>query len=88
MVNEVVCLHLGQAGCRIGQELWEQFCLEHEIKPKGLKDPYAAGSGGGGSFSSGGSSSSSSYSSTFFAEKSSGQHVPRAVFYVVETWCW
>ncbi|CAD7944154.1 unnamed protein product [Amoebophrya sp. A25] len=66
MVNEVVCLHLGQAGCQIGTELWEQFCVEHNIKFKGVKDPTEQASSGS--------------SNTFFAEKRNGQYVPRAVF--------
>ncbi len=36
MVREVICLHVGQAGCQIGNELWELLCLEHDIRPDGL----------------------------------------------------
>jgi tubulin alpha len=34
-MNEIVCLHIGQAGCQIGHACWELFCLEHGIQPDG-----------------------------------------------------
>jgi len=67
--KEVVCIHLGQAGCQIGTKLWELLCNEHNIEPDGKIDedktlgecvePFNA----------------------FFSETSSGQHVPRSVFF-------
>lgn len=68
MPKEVICIHLGQAGCQVGSQLWELFCLEHGILPDGTRpgddsvgvadEPHNA----------------------FFGETASGQHVPRCIF--------
>jgi tubulin alpha len=34
-MKEIICLHVGQAGCQIGHACWELFCLEHGIQPDG-----------------------------------------------------
>ncbi|CAF1191833.1 unnamed protein product [Adineta ricciae] len=34
-MKEIICLHIGQAGCQIGHACWELFCLEHGIQPDG-----------------------------------------------------
>jgi tubulin alpha len=34
-MKEILCLHVGQAGCQIGHACWELFCLEHGIQPDG-----------------------------------------------------
>jgi len=67
--KEVVCIHIGQAGCQVGSNLWELLCNEHNIEPTGeiagdesvgiQDEPFNA----------------------FFSETSSGQHVPRSVFF-------
>lgn len=61
-------IHLGQAGCQVGRELWELFCMEHEIQADGTRscdespgvadEPHNA----------------------FFGETAAGLHVPRAIF--------
>ncbi|EER17108.1 alpha tubulin, putative [Perkinsus marinus ATCC 50983] len=67
-MREVITCHLGQAGCSVGQKVWELFCIEHGIEPDGtmpsdesvgsMEDPF----------------------NTFFHETPSGQHVPRTLF--------
>lgn len=34
-MHEVISIHLGQAGCQIGNACWELYCLEHGINPDG-----------------------------------------------------
>lgn len=34
-MREAICIHLGQAGCQVGNACWELFCLEHGIQPDG-----------------------------------------------------
>ena len=34
-MRECLLIHLGQAGCQIGNACWELFCLEHGIMPNG-----------------------------------------------------
>eukprot|EP00397_Hematodinium_sp_SG-2012_P035855 GEMP01038636.1.p1 GENE.GEMP01038636.1~~GEMP01038636.1.p1 ORF type:complete len:519 (+),score=80.04 GEMP01038636.1:142-1698(+) len=76
--KEVVCIHLGQAGCHVGQHLWELLCLEHKIQPDGeiLEDEYVPH----GTVRSHADRDSQEFSA-FFSETSSGQHVPRSVFF-------
>lgn len=33
--REVLSVHVGQAGCQIGNACWELYCLEHGIQPDG-----------------------------------------------------
>jgi len=70
-MRECISIHVGQAGCQIGNACWELYCLEHGLKPNGSLD-HAAGEKTSESFS------------TFFSETSSGRHVPRAVFVDLE----
>lgn len=65
-------MHVGQAGCQIGNACWELYCLEHGIQPDGLM-PADTSLG----------VEDSSYN-TFFSETSSGKHVPRAIFIDLE----
>eukprot|EP00933_Yihiella_yeosuensis_P023121 TRINITY_DN18060_c0_g1_i1.p1 TRINITY_DN18060_c0_g1~~TRINITY_DN18060_c0_g1_i1.p1 ORF type:complete len:498 (+),score=78.60 TRINITY_DN18060_c0_g1_i1:103-1596(+) len=66
MAGECITVHIGQAGCQIGESTWELFCHEHQVQPDGKRAPDA-------------NQEDSTYQS-FFSETSSGQHVPRAVF--------
>ena len=38
MPKEVITVHLGQAGCQVGLQLWEQLCKEHQIDPDGTRE--------------------------------------------------
>lgn len=31
-MREVISLHVGQAGCQIGNACWELYCIEHGIQ--------------------------------------------------------
>jgi tubulin alpha len=70
-MRECISVHIGQAGCQIGNACWELYCLEHGIQPDGQM-PSDKLMGGDDSFT------------TFFAETGSGKHVPRAVFIDLE----
>lgn len=68
----MISIHVGQAGVQIGNACWELYCLEHGIQPDGqMPSDKTLGQ------------EDSSYN-TFFAETSSGKHVPRAVFVDLE----
>lgn len=69
-MREVISLHIGQAGCQIGNSCWELYCQEHGIQPDGQLNPD--GLNQDGSFS------------TFFAEVGDNKHVPRTVFVDLE----
>jgi len=69
--RECISVHIGQAGCQIGNACWELYCLEHGIQPDGHM-PSDKAMGGDDSFN------------TFFAETGAGKHVPRAVFIDLE----
>jgi len=70
-MRECISIHIGQAGCQIGNACWELYCLEHGIQPDGQM-PSDKMMGGDDSFT------------TFFAETGAGKHVPRAVFIDLE----
>ncbi len=71
--RECVSIHVGQAGCQIGNACWELFCLEHGITPDGrIESDTPTASNTQGSFD------------TFFSETGTGKHVPRAIFVDLE----
>ncbi|TRY72143.1 hypothetical protein TCAL_10601, partial [Tigriopus californicus] len=70
--RECISIHLGQAGCQIGNACWELYCLEHGIQPDGQMPSDKTLGGGDDSFN------------TFFSETGAGKHVPRAVFVDLE----
>merc|ERR1712200_310215 len=63
-MRECISVHIGQAGCQIGNACWELYCLEHGIQPDGHMPSDKAF--GDESFT------------TFFSETGAGKHVPRA----------
>merc|ERR1712042_190682 len=68
IMRECISIHVGQAGCQIGNSCWELYCLEHNIKPDGsMMD-----------------NESESCLNTFFAESNSGKQVPRTLFVDLE----
>merc|ERR1711962_1046965 len=67
-MRECISVHVGQAGCQIGNACWELYCLEHGIQPDGQMPSDKAVGATDDSFN------------TFFSETGSGKHVPRAVF--------
>lgn len=70
-MRECVSIHIGQAGCQIGNACWELYCLEHGIEPSGLVSADHAAEPGDSSGS-------------FFSEMESGRQVPRAIFVDLE----
>ena len=71
-MREVISIHVGQAGCQMGNACWELYCLEHGIRPDGTMPTDISVGGGDDSFS------------TFFSETNCGKHVPRALFVDLE----
>jgi len=71
-MRECISIHVGQAGCQIGNACWELYCLEHGIQPDGTMPSDKTAGGGDDSFN------------TFFSETGSGKHVPRAIFVDLE----
>merc|ERR1712137_71665 len=71
-MREIISVHVGQAGCQIGNACWELYCLEHGIQPDGQMPSDKTIGGGDDAFN------------TFFSETGAGKHVPRAVFLDLE----
>jgi len=71
-MREIISIHVGQAGCQIGNGCWELYCLEHGIHPDGQMPSDLTIGGGDDAFN------------TFFSETSAGKHVPRAIFIDLE----
>jgi hypothetical protein len=71
-MREAISIHIGQAGCQIGNACWELYCLEHGIQPDGsMPSDKTIGV------------EDDAYN-TFFSETGAGKHVPRAVFLDLE----
>ena len=71
-MREVISIHIGQAGCQVGNACWELYCLEHGIQPDGAMPSDKTIGIEDDAFN------------TFFSETGSGKHVPRAVFLDLE----
>ncbi len=71
-MRECISVHIGQAGCQMGNACWELYCLEHGIQPDGMMPSDDSVGVADDSFN------------TFFSETSGGKHVPRAVFIDLE----
>merc|ERR1712223_1845382 len=66
--RECITIHVGQAGCQIGDSSWKLFCLEHGINVDGtMSDIQDKGT-----------------CNSFFSETESGKYVPRTVFVDLE----
>eukprot|EP01083_Nonionella_stella_P018533 51615_1 len=37
-IREILSVGVGQAGVQLGQEVWRQYCAEHQIKADGTRD--------------------------------------------------
>merc|ERR1711917_214032 len=72
-MREVISIHVGQAGCQMGNSCWELYCMEHGIRMDGTMEAGSTQSASDDSFS------------TFFSETGTGQHVPRAIFMDLES---
>merc|ERR1711962_306667 len=71
-MRECISVHVGQAGCQMGNACWELYCMERGIQPDGQLPTDPAQRPSDDSFS------------TFFSETGNGKHVPRAVFLDLE----
>ncbi|CAL6006203.1 Alpha-tubulin [Hexamita inflata] len=65
-MNEVINVHVGQAGNQIGKTCWELFNLEHNINNEG--------------FVCNGENNQDNYIRTFYSESQSHKFTPRALF--------
>ena len=71
-MREVISIHIGQAGCQVGNACWELYCLEHGIQPDGAMPSDKTCGVEDDAFN------------TFFSETGAGKHVPRAVMLDLE----
>lgn len=66
--GECINIHIGQAGCQVGNSCWELYCIEHGVTPDGEMERAPILPDG----------------NTFFIETGAGKRVPRAVFVDLE----
>uniref|UniRef100_A0AAF5D0T7 Tubulin alpha chain n=1 Tax=Strongyloides stercoralis TaxID=6248 RepID=A0AAF5D0T7_STRER len=71
--REVVSIHIGQAGCQIGNACWELYCLEHGIQPDGTSPDHVHSD----------VEKNDSFT-TFFNETGAGRYVPRSIMIDLE----
>ncbi|CAH1783612.1 unnamed protein product [Owenia fusiformis] len=86
-MRECISIHVGQAGCQIGNQCWELYCLEHNISPDGhfLEKNCTNGVAptNDGLRELGGAGDDDAFN-TFFQATRSGKHVPRAIYVDLE----
>jgi len=70
-MREVISVHIGQAGCQVGNSCWELYCLEHGINFDGKIDVRSH------------LNDESSFN-TFFHETGTGKFVPRTILVDLE----
>jgi len=70
-MREVISIHVGQAGCQIGNACWELYTLEHGLSPDGRVQATSPSQNDDGF-------------TTFFSETGSGKHVPRSIYVDLE----
>ena len=98
-MRECISVHVGQAGCQIGNSCWELYCLEHGISQEGRKlaadDPENQENSKHFIFCHDDSNTNclillfsidtrETSFSTFFSETGSGKYVPRALYIDLE----
>ena len=66
--RECITIHIGQAGCQVGDYSWKLYCLEHGINRDGTVVD----------------SNNIYRCSSFFSETQSGKYVPRTIFVDLE----
>ena len=67
--RECITVHVGQAGCQMGDSSWNLYCLEHGVQEEGTIVGTHANIGNAGAF---------------FSEGQNGKYVPRTVFVDLE----
>lgn len=75
-MREILSIHIGQAGCQIGNACWELYCLEHGLRPDGLMPDYE--------YQDYYNDEPDEGMGAFFIESKSGKFVPRAIFVDLE----
>ena len=78
-MREIISLHIGQAGCQVGNACWELFCLEHGLTPDGMQQ---ASKGEDTHVSTIRQHDDSIQ--TFFEQRDTGKCVPRSLFIDLE----
>jgi len=67
MVREIISISVGQGGIQLGNAIWEQYRMEHNISTTGVMDAETR-------------EKTDEYFLTFFEETSAGQYVPRNLY--------
>lgn len=81
--QEVLSLHIGQAGVQLGSACWELYCLEHGIQPDGRPSESKVNDEDQ-MLPNGQVDGDRENYFTFFSEAGSGKRVPRAIFVDLE----
>ena len=84
MPREIICVHLGHSGARIGDAAWALALREHGLGSDGLDAPPPDGDGAAGVQALGASPESRR---VLFDATAAGKHVPRCLFVDMEARC-
>lgn len=73
MPRELITLQLGQCGNQVGDQFWQQLCLEHGISQDGTLEPYTGENGSIGD-----------RKDVFFYQSDDTRYIPRSVLIDME----
>ena len=73
--SEIISLHVGQTGVRIGNYLWPMYCYEHQLTSNGHPDSSTT------------ENSSFEKTDRFFHQEKDGRYTPRAILVDTDPAC-
>jgi len=89
-VREIISINVGQAGCQLGNTLWQQYNLEHSVKPGEPWQPETqmeeSKKTSGGEYQSS-KADVLTKAKTFYARSNQGNMIPRNLFIDLEASC-
>ncbi|CAF0911752.1 unnamed protein product [Brachionus calyciflorus] len=71
--KELICIHIGEAGCKIGNSFWDLLCNEYSINSNGSIEPST--------------STTKVNNEIFFEQSSAGKYIPRSIMIDLDTDC-
>jgi len=89
-VREIISINVGQAGCQLGNTLWQQYNLEHSVIPGTKWEPkhqMAESKKISGNESTASEADVLTKAKTFYARSNQGNMIPRNLFIDLEASC-
>jgi len=86
-VREIISISVGQAGCQLGNVVWQQYNAEHAVKPGEQWKPEFQKKLMGSNGDNADTKDMLKKAKTFYSQSNSGSMIPRNVFVDLEASC-